>query len=54
MHVNGIIPEERNDIVLKHAFEEEDENEEEVMDFIIEFMFLSTHRCDSQLFPCAN
>lgn len=31
MYVNDRIPEERNEIELKHAFEEEDENEEEVM-----------------------
>lgn len=31
MYINDRIPEERNEIVLKHAFEEEDENEEEVM-----------------------
>ncbi|XP_055416895.1 exocyst complex component 6 isoform X5 [Bubalus kerabau] len=31
MYINDRIPEERNEIVLKHAFEEEDENEEEVL-----------------------
>ncbi|XP_057362065.1 exocyst complex component 6 isoform X5 [Manis pentadactyla] len=31
MYINGRIPEERNETILKHAFEEDDENEEEVL-----------------------
>ena len=31
MYINDRIPEERNEIELKHGFEEEDENEEEVI-----------------------
>lgn len=39
MYINDRIPEERNEIVLKHAFEEEDENEEEVMGIFFFFYF---------------
>ncbi|XP_073096791.1 exocyst complex component 6 isoform X2 [Manis javanica] len=31
MYINGRIPEERNETILKHASEEDDENEEEVL-----------------------
>lgn len=44
MYINDRIPEERNEIVLKHTFEEEDENEEEVMGISFSLStFLSFH-----------
>lgn len=40
MYNNDSIPGGRNEIVLKHTFEEEDENEEEVMG--VNFSFSSS------------
>ena len=41
MYINrDRIPEERNETVLKHSLEEEDENEEEVMGFFLSFLLL--------------
>lgn len=40
MHINDRFTEERNEIVLKHTFEEEDENEEEVTRVTLSLSFL--------------
>ncbi|XP_042764788.1 exocyst complex component 6 isoform X7 [Panthera leo] len=45
MHFNGRIPEERNEVELKRAFEEEDENEEEVLTVQDLVDFSPVYRC---------
>ncbi|XP_004427890.1 PREDICTED: exocyst complex component 6 isoform X4 [Ceratotherium simum simum] len=45
MYINDRIPEESNEIVLKHAIEEEDENEEEVLSVQDLVDFSPVYRC---------
>ncbi|KAK1333619.1 hypothetical protein QTO34_006004 [Cnephaeus nilssonii] len=45
MYINDRITEERNEIVLKHTFEEEDENEEEVLTVQELVDFSPVYRC---------
>uniref|UniRef100_A0A8D0YRF6 Exocyst complex component n=1 Tax=Sus scrofa TaxID=9823 RepID=A0A8D0YRF6_PIG len=45
MYINDRIPEERNEIELKHGFEEEDENEEEVLTVQDLVDFSPVYRC---------